>query len=254
MNAGAVAPTSRRRAPLASEPPPAQQVALVTGGNRGLGLEVVRQLAASGMTVLLGARDLARGERAARELRRERSDIVAVRLDVTNQKHIDALARRIESSYGRLDVLVNNAGAHYDIDDQPSATPIDTVRAALDTNLLGAWRLCEAMLPLMRRHGYGRIVNVSSGCGASTVGGGSCPAYRVSKSALNAFTRTLAAELEGSGILVNAVCPDWTATELGGPGGRPVAEGATGIVWAASLPLRHAVNGGFFRDRQRLPW
>jgi NAD(P)-dependent dehydrogenase (short-subunit alcohol dehydrogenase family) len=226
----------------------------VSGGNRGLGFEVSRQLAATGVTVLLGARRSLAGEKAARQLRREGGTVISVPLDVTSPESVRELAAYIEGEYGRLDILVNNAGAYFDIDDQASSVDLDVVRDALETNLLGAWRLTEAMLPLMQRHGYGRIVNVSSGCGAIDSEGASCPAYRVSKAALNSHTRMLATELAGSGVLVNAVCPGWVATDMGGHGGRPVAEGAAGIVWAAMLPSRPAINGGFFRDRQRIDW
>jgi NAD(P)-dependent dehydrogenase (short-subunit alcohol dehydrogenase family) len=229
-------------------------VALISGANRGLGHEVARQLAATGMTVLLGARNSAAGQKAARQLRREGGAVIAVPLDVTSPGDVQALASRVESEYGRLDILVNNAGAYFDVDNEASSVAMDVVRQALETNLLGAWQLTEAMLPLMRRHGYGRIVNVSSGCGAIESQCAISPAYRVSKAALNSHTRLLAMELQGSGILVNAVCPGWVATDMGGHGGRPVAEGAAGIVWAATLPSRPAINGGFFRDRQRIDW
>ncbi|WP_238481214.1 SDR family oxidoreductase [Dyella telluris] len=236
------------------EPEPSQRVALVSGANRGLGFEVSRQLAVAGVTVLLGARRPLAGEKAARQLRREGGTVLSVPLDVTSSASVRELAARIEGEYGRLDILVNNAGAYFDADNQASSANLDVVRQALETNLLGAWQLTEAMLPLMQRHGYGRIVNVSSGCGANNSDGTSCPAYRVSKAALNSHTRMLAQELEGSGILVNAVCPGWVATDMGGHGGRPVAEGAAGIVWAAMLPSRPAIHGGFFRDRQRIDW
>jgi NAD(P)-dependent dehydrogenase (short-subunit alcohol dehydrogenase family) len=239
---------------LVVAPPLSQQIALVTGATRGLGLEVVRQLCTTGMTVLLGARELPAGEKIARQLRRDGADVIAVKLDVTSQTDIDALAACIDKNYGRLDVLVNNAGSNYDVGDRPSSVPMDTVRAAMETNLFGAWRLSEALLPLMRRHGYGRVVNVSSGCGSSTTQSEACPAYRVSKAALNTYTRALATELAGSGILVNAVCPGWVATDMGGPGGRPVSEGAAGIVWAACLPEHATTTGGFFRDRERIAW
>jgi NAD(P)-dependent dehydrogenase (short-subunit alcohol dehydrogenase family) len=245
---------ARRTSSLFTAPPLAQQTALVSGANRGLGLEVVRQLAATGMTVLLGSRDLALGERAAQRLRRDGGDVTAVRLDVTNQADIDAVAGHIEKTYGRLDVLINNAGAYYDMGEVPSSIDLDTVRAALETNLFGAWRVCEALLPLMRPFGFGRIVNVSSGCGSSAVDGECCPAYRVSKAALNTYTRTLAAELSGSGILVNAVCPGWTHTDMGGAGGRPAGESAQGVVWAACLPPTSSTTGRFFRDRQLIHW
>jgi NAD(P)-dependent dehydrogenase (short-subunit alcohol dehydrogenase family) len=229
-------------------------VALISGANRGLGFEISRQLAAEGVTVLLGARRPLAGEKAARQLRREGGTVVSVPLDVTSLECVRELAARIEGEYGRLDILINNAGAYFDVDNQASSVDLSLVRQALETNLIGAWQLTEAMLPLMQRHGYGRIVNVSSGCGANDSDGASCPAYRVSKAALNSHTRMLAAELAGSGILVNAVCPGWVATDMGGHGGRPVADGAAGIVWAAMLPSRPAVNGGFFRDRQRIDW
>jgi len=245
---------SQRATRLSTAPPLAQQIALVTGANRGLGLEVVRQLAATGMTVLLGSRKLDLGERAAQALRYTGADVVAVKLDVTRPEDINAAARLIENSYGRLDVLVNNAGGYYDVNARPTSISLDTVQAALDLNLFGAWRMNEAMLPLMRVHGFGRIVNVSSGCGSSTIDGDTCPAYRVSKAALNMYTRTLAAELEGSGILINAVCPGWTATDMGGPGGRAIGDGAEGIVWAACLSAKMSMNGLFFRDRQPMAW
>lgn len=232
---------------------PVYRVALVSGANRGLGFEVARQLSEYGITVLLGARDLDKGLHAARQLTGAPGEVIAVQLDVTRQDQVDTLARWIEVTYGRLDVLVNNAGGHYDHDALASDSDITPALAAMQTHLFGTWRLSSAMLPLMRRHRYGRIVNVSSGCGASTANGSACVAYRTSKSALNAYTRTLAAELEGSGIAVNAVCPGWIATELGGSGGRPVSVGAAGVVWAASLPLP-APTGRFFRDGEAIPW
>ncbi|HET6554105.1 MAG TPA: SDR family oxidoreductase [Dyella sp.] len=253
MNAVAFPGRSRRRA-AATEPEPSQRVALVSGANRGLGYEVSRQLAAQGVTVLLGARKPLLGEKAARQLRREGGTVMPVKLDVTSAQDVRELAARIDGEYGRLDILINNAGAYFDIDDDPSSVNLDLVRQALETNLLGAWQLTEAMLPLMQRHGYGRIVNVSSGCGAIDSEGSACPAYRVSKAALNSHTRMLAAELAGSGICVNAVCPGWVATDMGGHGGRPVAEGAAGIAWAAMLPARPTITGGFFRDRTRIDW
>ncbi|GGY30735.1 short-chain dehydrogenase [Rhodanobacter panaciterrae] len=239
-----------KRKPVAT---PVYRVALVSGANRGLGFEVARQLSERGMTVLLGARDLDKGLHAARKLAGAPGEVIAVQLDVTRQDEVDTLVRWIDVTYGRLDVLVNNAGGHYDHDAAASTSDVTSAHAALETHLFGSWRLSSALLPLMRRHGYGRIVNVSSGCAASDSSSAGCVAYRTSKAALNAYTRTLATELEGSGIVVNAVCPGWVATELGGPGGRPVERGATGIVWAANLPAP-APTGRFFRDGQMIPW
>jgi NAD(P)-dependent dehydrogenase (short-subunit alcohol dehydrogenase family) len=245
-------PKARKARLATADVPPSQRVALVTGANRGIGLEVARQLSERGMTVLLGAREISRGEAAARQLRRAGGDVVAVKLDVTSQTDIDALAGRIAQDYRRIDILVNNAGGYYDPTQRASSVPIDAISAALDTNLLGAWRLCEALVPLMRSNGYGRIVNISSACATDTATD-CCPAYYVSKAALNAYTRSLATDLKGSGILVNAVCPGWVATDMGGSGGRPVTEGAAGIVWAACLPDQSG-TGGFFRDGERIPW
>jgi len=240
-----------RRVP-ATATAPVYRVALVTGANRGIGFEVARQLSERGMTVLLGARDFDKGLHAARKLAGAPGEVIAVQLDVTQQDQVDTLARWIEITYGRLDVLINNAGAHYDPAVRPATADIAPARDAMDIHLFGSWRLCSAMLPLMHRHHYGRIVNVSSGCGATATEGASCPAYRISKAALNSYTRSLAAELDGSGIVVNAVCPGWVATDMGGAGGRPVGDGAAGIVWAACLP--QPVTGGFFRDGQRIAW
>lgn len=243
--------SAARRQAATPMPPVTHRVALVTGANRGLGFEVARQLAARGYSVLLGARDLAKGRQAAKQIT---GDVTAVPLNVIDATQIAELAAWIEREHGRLDVLVNNAGGYADSNARAeSATPAD-VRAALETNLLGAWQLSSALLPLMRRHRYGRIVNVTSGCAANMqpdcIG---YPAYRVSKAALNAYTRALAAELAGSGILVNAVCPGWVATGLGGPGGGPVERGAAGIVAAACLP-EPGVNGALLRDGQRIAW
>jgi len=243
-----------RRVPAATPAiTPTYRVALVSGANRGLGFEVARQLSEHGMTVLLGSRDPDKGLHAARQLAGASGEVIAVQLDVTQQEQVDTLARWIEITYGRLDVLVNNAGGYYDHDGLASDGDLTLAWGAMQTHLFGSWRLTSAMLPLMRRHGYGRIVNVSSGCGASSSSSNHCVAYRTSKSALNTYTRTLAAELEGSGIAVNAVCPGWVATELGGPGGRPVSLGASGIVWAASLPTP-APTGRFFRDGEQIAW
>jgi NAD(P)-dependent dehydrogenase (short-subunit alcohol dehydrogenase family) len=243
-------PVVTRHAPTIS---PTRRVALVTGANRGLGLEVSRQLAERGCSVLLGARDPARGRQAAKSLAGLAGDVAPLTLDVDRPEQVEAAAALIERQYGRLDVLVNNAGGHLDRAARAESEDIGAVQAALDTHLLGAWRLCRALLPLMRRHGYGRIVNVTSGCVHAAADSIGYPAYRVSKAALNAFTRVLAAELAGSGILVNAVCPGWVATDLGGRGGAPVARGAAGIVAAACL-AEPGITGALLRDGQRMDW
>jgi NAD(P)-dependent dehydrogenase (short-subunit alcohol dehydrogenase family) len=227
------------------------RVALVSGGNRGIGLEIVRQLAGRGITVILGSRDEESGRAAAEGVS---GDVVVRQLDVTDEGSVARLASFVEDDFGRLDILVNNAGISNDDGQRGMNADLDRVRDALEANLVGAWRLCEMAIPLMQRHGYGRIVNVSSGMGALEDMGGGSPGYRVSKTALNALTRILASELRGSGILVNSVCPGWVQTDMGSPRApRPVEEGADTPVWAATLP-KGGPTGGFFRDRRPIPW
>ncbi len=227
------------------------QIALVSGGNRGIGLEIVRQLAEKGIAVILGSRDEEEGRAAAEGLS---GDVVVRQLDVADAESVDHLTSSIEEEFGRLDILVNNAGILNDEDQRGVDADLDGVREALEANLFGAWRLCEAFIPLMQSRGYGRIVNISSGLGALEEMGGGSPAYRVSKAALNALTRILASELEGSGILVNSVSPGWVQTDMGGSeASRSVEEGADTPVWAATLP-NDGPTGGFFRDRQQIPW
>ena len=228
----------------------AAPVALVTGANRGIGLEVARRLAALGHTVRLGCRDLDAGRSAAATID---GDVVPTRLDVTDRPGIDAVTEAIAARHGRLDVLVNNAAIHYDSWQTATDPDFEVVHDALSTNLFGAWHLTIAVLPLLRASDHPRVVNVSSGAGALTDMAGGLPAYRLSKVGMNALTRMLAAELTADRVLVNAVCPGWVATDMGGPGGRPVADGAAGIVWAATLP-DDGPTGGFFRDQRPIPW
>lgn len=227
-------------------------VAVVTGGNRGIGYEVCRQLTEHRYAVVVGARDEARGADAAARLRAEGGDATAVRLDVADDASVRAAVAQIARMPGRCDVLVNNAAIDYDTDQLASQADLVRVLRTLETNLFGAWRTTLALLPLLRRSPHGRIVNVSSEGGSLAGMGAGLPGYRTSKVGLNALTRMLAAELRGDGILVNAVCPGWTATDMGG-GGRPVNAGAAGVVWAARLP-DDGPSGGFYRDGRPLPW
>ena len=227
------------------------RVALVSGGNRGLGLEVCRQLAERGLTVILGSRDEGSGLAAAEGLS---GHVVVRQLDVADEQSIDRVGASVEEEFGRLDVLVNNAGISNDEGQRGVDADLGRVREALEANLFGAWRLCELAIPLMQRGDYGRIVNVSTGLAALEDMGGGSPGYRVSKTSLNALTRILASELRGSGILVNAVNPGWVQTDMGGSGApRPVEEGADTLVWSATLP-NNGPTGGFFRDRRPIPW
>ena len=160
---------------------------------------------------------------------------------------------KIEQQFGRLDILINNAAILYDTDQSAINADLEKVSKALTTNLYGPWLMCQAFIPLMVKNGYGRIVNVSSGAGSLHYMEGGTPAYGISKAALNALTKKLASELRGTNILVNSVDPGWVATDMGGHGGRPVKDGAKGIVWAATLP-DNGPSGGFFYDGKPEPW
>jgi len=234
-----------------------KKIALVTGGNRGLGFETCRQLAQLGISVILSARDISKGEKAAKQLSDRGLDVVFYQLDVSNQSRINSISEQLMQQFTRLDVLVNNAAILYDTWQHAINADLEVVNQAIITNLFGSWKLSQVFVPIMKRNKYGRIVNVSSGAGSlhymGSSGGGGTPAYSVSKAALNALTRILAAELRGTGILVNSVDPGWVATDMGGRGGRPVEDGAKGIVWAATLP-DNGPTGGFFFDGNPVPW
>ena len=236
-----------------------RKIAVVTGANRGLGLETCRQLARQGVSVVLTSRNADKGRAAADALQSQGLSVTFHPLDVTDDDSVAQLRAFIIDEFGRLDVLVNNAGVFPDPLGQGDAeaasvlrVPVDTVRTAMEVNTYGALRLCQALVPLMK--GSGRVVNVSSGMGQLSEMNGCCPGYRFSKTALNALTRILADELQGTGIKVNSVCPGWVRTDMGGPNAtRAVEEGAETIVWLATLP-DDGPSGGFFRDRQPIPW
>ncbi len=239
-----------------------KKVALITGANKGIGKEIARQLGAQGLTVLIGARDAGRGSEAAEELAWEGADAHVVTLDVTDKGSIDAAARQIESDYGRLDVLVNNAGIALDGGGPASTLDLDTLRRTYDTNVFGVFAVTQAMLPLLKKSEAGRIVNMSSGLGSLTqnsdpnweFAGVKALAYNSSKAALNMMTVIFAAELKDTGIKVNAADPGFTATDLNqhrGP--RTVQQGATAAVRLATLPAT-GPTGGYFDEDGVVPW
>jgi NAD(P)-dependent dehydrogenase (short-subunit alcohol dehydrogenase family) len=228
-------------------------VAVVTGGNRGVGLEVCRRLANLGFTVILGSRDLRRAELAAKELDPEGERVTPCHIEVDNSLNIDALGEWVKERFGRVDALVNNASTAPDLWAMAGNTDLSPVAEALDINLFGTWRVTQALLPMLRSSPKPRIVNVSSEAGSISRVTGGRPAYTVSKTALNSLTRVLAAELYRDGILVNAVCPGWTAQEAGNGGGRTAAQGAASVVWAVTIP-NGGPTGTFTRDGRELPW
>jgi len=236
---------------------PNQPIAVVTGAYRGLGLETCRQLAEKSHSVVLTARREREGQAAARGLQGNGLDVRFYPLDVKDERGIEKLARFIRQTFGRLDVLVNNAGIFPDPAPGSSHASVfeaklEAVRRGLETNALAALRLCQVLTPLME--GRGRVVNVSSGMGQLSEMNGCCPGYRLSKVALNAVTRIFADELRDTGIKVNSVCPGWVQTDMGGSEAPlPVEEGAAGIVWAATLP-DDGPSGGFFRHGEAIPW
>lgn len=228
-------------------------IALVTGGNRGIGFEVCRQLAQKDHTVILGSRDAKKGEDAAQRLQDEGLNVTAQQLDVTDESTLQEVYGWLEQTHGRLDVLINNAGTDYDTDQNVLSADLDRVRNVFNVNTLGPWRVAQVFVPLLKKSEHGRLVNVSSGAGALSSMSGGTPAYSISKAALNALTLMLAAELKSSDVLVNAAGPGWVATDMGGSGGRPIQEGGSSVVWVATLP-DDGPTGGFFRDGKRVEW
>ena len=228
-------------------------IALVTGGNRGIGFEVCRQLAQKDVTVILGSRDAAKGKEVAKRLQDEGLNVTAKQLDVTDESTLQEIYEWLEKEYKRLDVLVNNVGIDYDTDQNVLSADLDRVRNVFDVNTLGPWRVAQVFVPLLKKSEHARLVNVSSGAGALSGVSGGTPAYSLSKAALNALTLMLAAELKSSGILVNAAGPGWVATDMGGSGGRPIEDGASSVVWVATLP-DDGPTGGFFRDGKKIEW
>jgi NAD(P)-dependent dehydrogenase (short-subunit alcohol dehydrogenase family) len=234
--------------------PLAQRIALVTGGNRGIGFEVCRQLGAVGLHVILTARDSMKGRESVAQLHAGGATGEFHQLDVTNEASIRTLATFVRTQFGGVDVLINNAAVYPDEGRSVLEVALETFRTTMETNVYGPLRLCQVFVPLMRAHGYGRIVNVSSGGGQLTGMTDDTPAYRMSKAALNALTCMVANAVGSADILVNAVCPGWVRTAMGGPSAPRTVEQAAGtIVWLATLPAG-GPTGGFFRDRQPIPW
>ncbi len=228
-------------------------VIVVTGGNRGIGFEICRQLAARGANIILTARKPAAGAAAIKKLAAGKLAAAFQPLDITDAQSIAALRDVVKDQHGRLDVLINNAGIIAKGEAPALQVALATVRTTLETNALGPLHLAQVLVPLLKRSKSARIVNMSSGMGALNDNDGGYAAYRISKTALNAVTAILAAELRGA-VAVNSVCPGWVKTDMGGPHAeREVAEGADTAVWLA-LDAPQKLTGKFLRDRKVIPW
>jgi len=240
-----------------------KKIALVTGANKGIGLETARQLAQQNITVLLGSRDLAKGEAAARELGKAGLDVRALEIDVNESASIDKAVAQVERDFGRLDILINNAGVLVDdYGKKVSEQSLDTWRATFETNVFGLVATTQAFLPLLRKSDAGRIVNVSSILGSITyhatpgspVYDFKVPAYNVSKAAVNAYTVQLAYELKDSKIKVNAAHPGWVKTNLGGDGATmEIPDGAKTSVALATIGAE-GPNGAYLHMGESIPW
>ncbi len=237
-----------------------EKIAVVTGANRGIGFEICWQLAKAGVIVVLTSRDQQKGLTAVKKLEAMELPVRYCPLDVNHAASINHLLTFMQKEFGRCDILVNNAGVFQDQkneeEDFPSvfSAKIETIRQTFETNVLGPLLLCQAFIPLMKKHNYGRVVNMSSGMGQLAEMNGGYPGYRISKTAINAVTRILNDELQEYNILVNSMCPGWVKTDMGGPNAtRSVEEGAGTAVWLATLP-DGGPRGKFFRDRKEIPW
>lgn len=237
------------------------RIAAVTGGNRGLGLETCRKLSSKGFRVILASRNKIKGEFAAQQLKKEGLDVFPFKLDVTIKQDIINFVDFISTEHGHIDVLVNNAGVLLDTGKPGFKQPFDILnieadifRNTMETNVYEPLGLIQAVAPLMKKQNYGRIVNVSSGLGLQSNKDNLWPAYSMSKAALNFLTRFFSTAFKDYDILVNAVCPGWVRTDMGGEI-APIApaEGADTIVWLTMLQNR-GVTGSFFRDRQQIEW
>ena len=229
-----------------------QKIALVTGANRGIGLEISRQLAQQDYQVILTSRSEEKGQAAAQQLAQEELSVDTYPLDVTDPASVVPLKDYVIEKYGRLDVLVNNAGVYLDENERITEIDPDTLHRSIDTNVYGPFYLMQAFIPLMQQHGYGRIVNLSSGYGGlDALDSPMVGAYKLSKVTLNALTRLMASAVDANTIKINTADPGWVRTDMGGSNAsRSVAEGADTPVWLATLP-KDSPSGGFFYSRRQ---
>jgi len=230
-----------------------EKIALVTGTNRGIGLEISKQLAANGITVIMTARNMHIGRPLVNELRKRWKNIWYHQLDVTDETSIIDLYHYLDGDCGKLDILVNNAGVYLDENQSILDVDLDTMKATMAINFYGPLRLVQVLLPLLNKSNDPRIINLSSTMGQLTAMGSGSAAYRISKTALNTLTVILSNELAGTGVKINSVHPGWVKTDMGGPvATRSIPEGAETIVWLATAD--EIPNGKFVYDRKIIDW
>ncbi len=229
------------------------KIAVVTGANRGIGLEICRQLAQKGVKVILTARSEEKGKKAKGKLQSEGLDVIFHQMDVNNEASVQQAADYVTGKFGKLDILVNNAGIGGDLDNRASDANIDQIKEIIETNIFGPLLVCKAFIPIMLESNDARIINISSIMGALSEMGSGSVGYRISKTALNAITCILASELKDTNILVNSMHPGWVRTDMGGPTAPcSVEEGADTAVWLATTD--NLPSGKFFRDREEIEW
>jgi NAD(P)-dependent dehydrogenase (short-subunit alcohol dehydrogenase family) len=231
-----------------------KQVALVTGGNRGIGYELVKQMALNGFKVILASRDPEMGNEAVQKLKDLNLDVSCVEMDVANQESIHQAAVAINEKYGRLDVLINNAGVYLDENEKLLAMDPCILEKTMATNFFGVYHVIRSFITLMEKQGFGRIINVSSEYGEmSEMSYPGVGAYKLSKFALNGLTQLVAAEIKGD-IKINAVDPGWVSSDMGGPSApRTPQQAAESILWLATIGPE-GPSGGFFKDGKQIPW
>lgn len=229
-----------------------QKIILVTGGNRGIGFEICKELLQQQHTVILTARDATKGAAAAAQLGAEPGDVHFIQLDTTDVASIQRAADEVAQRFSRLDVLVNNAGI---LNDQKNSLSVsrEVVQEHLDVNFFGPLLVSQAFIPLLKKSREGRIINFSSQMGRLNGMGSGAAAYRFSKTAINSLTTVMAADLASTNIKVNSMCPGWVQTDMGGQGApRTLQQGADTAVWLATA--ERIPTGQFFADRKTTPW
>jgi NAD(P)-dependent dehydrogenase (short-subunit alcohol dehydrogenase family) len=228
------------------------RIALVTGANRGIGKQIAKELAIGGLIVIVTARDSEKGKKIVTEFNLAGLDVQFHLLDVTSASSMNAVTNHLQKEFGKLDILINNAGI-MGANADTMRTSIDDFRKTMETNFFGPLQLSRLLVPLLKKSNSGRIINISSGLGAMHSMGGGYSDYRVSKTALNSLTAIMGSELSNTSIKVNTVDPGWVRTDMGGAGAtRSVEKGAETAVWLALT--ENIPTGKFFRDKKIIDW